>query len=221
MNTFDKTWEEVHKKEVWGKYPSEDVIRFMARNYYKLLSFSDEVVKVLDLGCGSGSHTWFLAKEGFDTYAIDGSEAAVTKTKKLLSDMKLSATVMVSDAANLPFQDNFFDVIIDSAVIYANTICGINAIFKECYRVLKSGGRIFSTGNFSSQTTGFGTGIKMEENTYKDIELGSLKGRGTTHFFTKEELMKLYRDMRDIKIDYLTRTDGDNVIAYHIIQATK
>jgi ubiquinone/menaquinone biosynthesis C-methylase UbiE len=221
MNTFDSTWEDVHQKESWGKYPSEDVIRFMARNYYKLLSPLPPTPKVLDLGCGGGANTWYLAKEGFDTYAIDGSETAVIKTKNLLSSMNLHAAVTVNDASNLPFQDNFFDVIIDSALIYANMFDGINAICKECYRILKKGGSIFSTGNFSPETTGFGTGIKLEENTYKDITAGPLKGRGTTHFFTKDELLNLYKEMNEIKIDYLKRTDGDNIIAYHMVHAKK
>ena len=78
MKSFDETWEEIHATQEWGKYPSESVIRFAARNYYK----SDRKdVKILDFGCGGGSHTWYLAREGFDVYAFDGSQSAVKNVK--------------------------------------------------------------------------------------------------------------------------------------------
>ena len=76
MESFDTIWETIHSKEEWGKYPSEPVIRFIARNYYKLDRSS---VKILDFGCGAGSNTCYLARVGFDTFAFDGSRSAIGK----------------------------------------------------------------------------------------------------------------------------------------------
>lgn len=50
MKTFDDMWEQVHSEMEWGKYPSEEVIRFVARNYYKK---DRENVNLLDFGCGT------------------------------------------------------------------------------------------------------------------------------------------------------------------------
>lgn len=47
--SFDQTWEEIHKNQSWGKYPTEHVIRFIARNYY---SQERSKIKILDFGCG-------------------------------------------------------------------------------------------------------------------------------------------------------------------------
>ncbi len=58
MNTHD-AWEKIHSQKVWG-YPSEHVIRFVARNYYKR---NRSEVKILDFGCGTGANTWSLARE--------------------------------------------------------------------------------------------------------------------------------------------------------------
>ena len=74
--TFDEIWEDIHKNKEWGRYPSEEVIRFVARNYYNQ---DRDKVKILDFGCGAGANTWFLAREGFDTYAFDGSKTAVKR----------------------------------------------------------------------------------------------------------------------------------------------
>ena len=77
--TFDKAWEKVHREREWGKYPSEDIIRFVARNYYRE---NRTEIKILDIGCGQGANTWYLAKEGFQTYGFYGSESAINKAKK-------------------------------------------------------------------------------------------------------------------------------------------
>lgn len=82
MKSFCETWEKIHREQEWGKYPSENVIRFIARNYYNT---EREKIKILDFGCGGGAHTWFLARERFDVYAFDGSPTAVEKAKEYLN----------------------------------------------------------------------------------------------------------------------------------------
>lgn len=80
---FSEEWEAIHATQEWGKYPSESVIRFVARNFYK---YEREKIKILDFGCGVGANTWFLARERFDVYAFDGSESAIRKAKKYLEN---------------------------------------------------------------------------------------------------------------------------------------
>ena len=108
MNTHD-AWEQIHQSKVWGGYPTEHIIRFMARNYYSL---ERTRVKVLDFGCGAGAHTWYLAREGFDTYAFDISETAVKRLRNRLETEGLRANVIAADGMNMPYEDEFFDVII-------------------------------------------------------------------------------------------------------------
>ena len=73
----------------------------MARNFYN----SDRShIRVLDYGCGQGAHTWYLAREGFDTYAFDGSESAGEMTKIRLEREGLKASLKTMDAINLDYQ---------------------------------------------------------------------------------------------------------------------
>ena len=117
MKSFDETWEKIHAAQEWGKYPSEPVIRFVARNYY---NEARKAVKILDFGCGGGSHTWYLAREGFDTYGFDGSKSAVNKVETRLKEEKLQADLRVRDALELDYENDFFDCVIDNATVYAN-----------------------------------------------------------------------------------------------------
>ena len=114
MKSFDTTWEILHKRQEWGKYPTEPVIRFMARNFYNK---DRKTIKVLDFCCGGGSHTWYLSKEGFDVYAFDGSESAVARVNNRLEKEGLKADLRVRDALELDYEDDFFDCVIDSVSI--------------------------------------------------------------------------------------------------------
>ena len=98
MKSFDETWELIHASREWGKYPSEPVIRFVARNYYNR---ERKDVKILDFGCGTGRHTWYLAREGFDTYAFDGSKSAIERVRSRLESDGLVDTIRYTDMGNM------------------------------------------------------------------------------------------------------------------------
>ena len=219
METFDPVWEEIHSQREWGKYPSESVIRFVARNYYH----GDRAkTKILDFGCGAGSNTWYLAREGFDTFAFDGSKSAVGRVQKRLEEEHLEADLRVRDALNLDYEQESFDCIIDNAVIYANLSENIRKMFEEVYGLLKKGGKLFSV-SFSTNTTGYGIGKRLEENTYSDIQEGCLADRGTAHFFDKKELHDILNGcgFLNIRIDTLAYTDNGALIEQFLVQAER
>ena len=219
MKSFDETWEKIHAAQEWGKYTSEPVIRFVARNYYK---GDRKAVKIMDFGCGGGSHTWYLAREGFDTYGFDGSKSAVNKVEARLKEEKLHADLRVRDALELDYEDDFFDCIIDNATIYANRKENILKMYQQIYRMLKKGGKLFSV-SFTTGTTGFGTGTKLEENTFCDITEGGLAGRGISHFYAENELINLLKEtgFQNIVEDTLRFTDRGNVVEQFLVQAEK
>lgn len=224
MNTrsFDTKWEQIHQQQDWGKYPVEEVIRFVARNYY---GKDRSQIRILDAGCGKGAVAWFLAREGFDVYAFDGSPTAISKAETRLRAEGLQAAFTVCDAAHLPYLDNFFDAVIDSAMIYANRTAQIRLILRECHRVLKPGSEFFSTGLFKIGMTGYGTGERLEENTYRDLSQGILAGRGTVHFFDRQQISELWiqAGFQSVAIDCLERSDlgGLNTISYYMVEAQK
>lgn len=222
MKAFDEKWEEIHSESQWGKYPSEEVIRFVARNYY---SRNRKETKLLDLGCGAGANSWFMAREGFKVYAFDGSSSAVERARKRMMEEGVDVEIKVADAVETYYENEFFDAVIDNAVIYANKISSIKDILKESYRILKKDGKHFSSGLFTAETTGYGTGELLEYNTYRNLTKGPIADLGTIHFFTKEEIMELWTEagFRNVKIDRYTRTDNneDINISYYVVEANK
>ena len=67
MNQHREIWE---KWNLSGgpKYPHEKVIQFCFRRYPRR---EDRELKALDLGCGGGVHSLFLAAEGFSVTGVD------------------------------------------------------------------------------------------------------------------------------------------------------
>lgn len=227
-DSFDITWEKIHSENEWGQYPSEDVIRFIARNYYK----KDRVnTKILDFCCGGGCHTWYLCREGFQVYAFDGSVSAIRNTtNKLNKEFNgktgncCEAKLKVSDALALEYEENFFDAVVDSCGIYANKIEDIKKMYRDVCFFLKPGGKLISI-VFSKNTTGYGTGTMLEKDTYTDIACGALANRGTAHFFDKEELKEvlLQAGFRNVTFDVNTRTQygGKECIENIVVIAEK
>ncbi len=219
MKSFDEIWEQIHSTQEWGKYPSEIVIRFIARNYYKR---DRESTRILDFGCGGGAHTWYLAKEGFDVYAFDGSKSAVEKVAKRLEEESLQAKLKVLDGAEIDYPDDFFDAVVDNVTIYANEIIYIKEMYGRVYKSLKHGGKLLTV-VFSTETTGYGSGEKLEHNTYRDITEGNLAGRAIVHFFDKNEIVELLKmtGFKSIHIDKMEYTDNGNTVSQYIVTAEK
>jgi len=98
---------------------------------------------VLDLGCGAGSDLYFYAKAIGDkgrVYGLDISEDMVSKAKRNMGLVGIkNAEISVGESDNLPFNDNFFDVVASNGIY--NLSPNKEAVMKEVYRVLKPGGR--------------------------------------------------------------------------------
>jgi len=90
--------------------------------------------KILDIGCGLGGFLDFLYEKGFHClYGVDLIDEYVEYSNK-----KKLYTVNKGSVEKLPFQDNFFDVVVMDQVL--EHIEKPNIAFKEINRVLKDNG---------------------------------------------------------------------------------
>lgn len=217
--SMDEIWNEIHRERLWGGYPSEHIIRFVARNYYNK---NRAETKILDFGCGAGSHTWYLAREGFDTYAFDGSPYAVENARKKLQKENLHADFRVFDGLNIEYKECFFDAVIDNVCIYANTMRNIERMYNNVYKILKEGGKLVTV-CFGKETYGYGMGDEIEEDTYTNIPEGPLHNRGVCHFYGKSDLEKCLSKTgyKDIYEDVILYTDNGKTVQLYVAQAMK
>jgi len=134
---WDPIWEEIYRVRDLGKYPAEDLIRFIARNFYKAPNRKD--IKILEVGCGQGANIWYIAREGFSIYGVDGSSSAIDYAKKRL-DQEISGwsgSLTVGDVVSLDFEDNYFDAVIDNEAVTHNSFENSKAIYNEMQELQK------------------------------------------------------------------------------------
>lgn len=100
-----------------------------------LLGFAGELTKrrVLDVGTGVGN-LWNYMPAGVDGYAIDPSKVGVAHALKTHPDLTVSASV----GEQLPYRDNFFDVVVAADSI-EHTFSPEKTL-QEIHRVMKPGG---------------------------------------------------------------------------------
>jgi len=141
---FDELWEKTHQDRLWGLYPNEQFTFFMRRVGPEIRD-QRKNIQVLDIGCGQGSNTWFLAREGYAVTALDGSSTALFRLYNRLKAEDLGAQLVRADLHEpLQFPDGGFDLICDVHASCYGTQEQVGATIKELHRILKPGGSLFS-----------------------------------------------------------------------------
>jgi len=116
--SWDNAWEKIFRSRAWGKYPPEELIRFIARNYYKVPDRKQ--IKILDVGCGAGAAVWYIAREGFSAYGIDGSDTAIKIAKERFAKEGLKGSFKVGDIISLDYTKEYFNCVVDVCAIQHN-----------------------------------------------------------------------------------------------------
>lgn len=126
-NAFAKKFSDIH--DVRGNNNRDN-----RKTFYDQLGFIKPGMKLLDLGCGDGLDLVHYKKLGAEIYGLDASEELLEIAKKGLP----GENIQLGFFEKIPFQDNFFDIVLSKYAIM--TSANMQTIFKEIYRVLKSGG---------------------------------------------------------------------------------
>lgn len=135
--------------------------------------------KFLDLGCGLGRHSVYMAGKGFEVSAVDLSREGVEHLEGWTARERLSIKTAVCDMHSLPFEEGAFDCVMAYNVIYHTDTKGFISSLAEIARVMRARGELFLT-LISKNTYGFrnadrrkmldpNTLLRDEEETGKDI----------------------------------------------------
>ena len=157
-------------------------------------------VRVLDAGCGYGRNLVYLLREGCEVFALDADRAGVEHVRRLSASLATGLpdeNFQVGQIEQMPFPDEFADVVISSAVLhFARDDQHFLAMLKELWRVLKPGGMLFCR---------LGSRIGMDfEHVRGHI---FVVGDGSEWFLVDEQmLLQLTKDLNAVLVDPLKTT---------------
>ncbi len=97
--------------------------------------------RVLELGCGAGEASVYLAKQGASVVAGDLSEGMLKVALNLAEKHSVSIETLKFSADRIPSEDECFDIVYAANLLHH---VDIEKTLKECSRVLKPGGTFAS-----------------------------------------------------------------------------
>ncbi|MHB1907716.1 MAG: class I SAM-dependent methyltransferase [Nitrososphaerales archaeon] len=162
------------------------------------------VSKILDLGCGTGRHSIYLAKRGFQVSAFDQSRKAIRRANELSRDVLINFKTWNMINFPYPYANSTFDAIVCTKVLHHTTKNNIQRIASEISRVTTERAYLFVEVPTTQKLKRF---ENDQETKMEEVEKGSIKflngvERGVVHhYFTKKELMQLFSDFSPLKLD--------------------
>ena len=93
----------------------------------------------LELGCGLGRFSSYLAAQGVNATGVDFSSVAIEKAKKRVEHAERRPTFMVGDVTNLKMIHNQFDISFDIGCFHCLDEQEQQKYVAEVYRLLKPG----------------------------------------------------------------------------------
>ena len=215
-------WDDQYNKkgfEAQRRYPNEGMIRFLAKHFCCILKNERSKIKILEVGCGSGANLWAIAREGFSIYGIDISPTAIQLCQQMLKSYGAKCapgSLQCGDFLQLPFESGTFDAVID---VYSSQHLKLSEhldFYKECVRVLRTGGNLYSY-HLGSQSDSFiaSQGNLIEPFTISDIIKDyPLSGNGVTSFLCVDIALDLLKKahFKEIEIEEVTRTYNNRQI---------
>ena len=149
---------------------------------------SHSATKILELGCGQGRDTLYLAQNGMEVTGMDYSETGLCQIKDKAVSMGVEGSLVlkVGDARQgLPFDDGSFDGCF-SHMFFTMQFPEkqLTFIFSEVLRVLRPGGlNVYSVRNVNDPH--FGKGKHFGEDMWQN-PLGFV-----VHFFSEDKVRRL------------------------------
>jgi len=97
--------------------------------------------KTLELGCGDGEKSLWLATKGYEATGVELSPTAVEWAKEKAKVRGISVRFFVDDVLHLKTQESdSFDIVLDAECLHCITGAGRAMVLGSVHRVLKPGG---------------------------------------------------------------------------------
>jgi ubiquinone/menaquinone biosynthesis C-methylase UbiE len=216
---WEQEWDKIYKDQGEVQFDLIPTVK-IATDIFK----RNGCKSVMDLGCGTGRHSIYLAEQGFKVYATDISETGLEITKSKAAKLNLSnIEFKIHDMRDILFDNNTFDGILCVWTTGHGTLDDSRKNINEIYRVLKPNGLVVID-YVSKYDKNYGKGIEIEKDTF----INNVEGEENIphHYSTIKELKELYTNFSHVEItpvDYYFLDDNgeEHTIKAFVVISTK
>jgi SAM-dependent methyltransferase len=193
MSGWQKLWLDPQVAKLWRESPPLPQVVEMADALE-----GEGRRRTLDIGCGMGRHTVYLAARGFEVTATDNAAAALAGCREALAQAGVQASVRQLEMTDFPFPDGRFDGAVSSHVIHHARRATLEAIIAEIVRTLAPGG-LFVWVTPSPRHRECGAGEEVEPGTW--VEEHHKEGPIPHHYCPEEEVRGLLRTFEIVSLE--------------------
>ena len=178
---FEKVYEKP-KTAVWTHTkPPEELVELIETGKIK-------PCKVIDVGCGEGFYSIYLALKGFNVIGVDISENAIKLAKENAEKAGVDVRFKTMDVLDLSELEEKFDFVFEWAIMHHIMFEQRQKYVREINKILNKGGKYFSM-CFNEQDLKFGEPGKK----IRTIPEGSRSAVGAELYFSSlHELKKIF-----------------------------
>jgi len=176
---------------VYRSYPLEALPWELGRPRQVLVELVEKGIikkgKALDICCGAGTNTVYLAQKGFEVTGMDISSGAVEYARERAERAQVKIRFLVENFLRLPFRDEEFDLVFDMGCFHHVRVKDRAAFIKGVRRVLKTRGAYF-------------------------LVCFSYRNGPAWNHFTKEQITQIFSEYFKINdIKHVSSVEGDGV----------
>ena len=194
---YDKGTEEWSRDSIREAGTAEGFSPFLLASYKFLKNYLRNKIegkKILDYGCGSGTHLIWLAKIGREVVGIDLSKKSLELAERKLEKegIRGKAKTMSMDCEKMEFPDDSFDIVFDGGTFSS---LDLEKALPEINRVLKPDGFLIGI-----ETLGHNPFTNLKR------KLNKLTGKRTKwaaeHIFRIEDLGRAKKYLNKIEVHF-------------------
>lgn len=139
-STEDKFYNYYKKESLSTNYVegAKSLTNMLINTFYQYNSSSKNYLCIADIGCGAGTHSMMMAKEGHRVFAIDMHNSLINLGIKRAKDANLSIEFKIGSAEKLPWSNKSMDICLALELI--EHIPDFKKSISEFDRILKQGG---------------------------------------------------------------------------------
>ena len=195
----DLSWEGIYASgQQLNRYPFSEVVSFFFRNRP---TTSGERPRALDVGCGSGVHSAFLASHGFNVLAIDFSPSAIDAASAAYPEP--SITFQAADFEAFDPGDKKFDLVVDRCATTHSSVPIAEGFYQRLKSSLRPGARLFWQG-FAWDNSGRELGSDNGDGSWSDFSGGVFAPLGRTAFFREDDVRQVFAGYRIAALRHLS-----------------